>query len=291
MATDFSKNISKLPSLIRSVRKNLGLSQTEVAQVIGIDQSAYSRIEKGSQKLLIEQWFLFCELTQISPDCVMLGYVDYLRPLGTLETYLNKKMLPQKYLTHGGTSLRKVLPLVDYFHKKVGEKKWNDYLNSHGLSSDFFNFIDHEMNLNFEVDLTKELIQHHGLNRQSLDQALDLVWMPKFHGQLGYQYLSITDPLERVRSLVSNQRFYETAFQFETLHISAKKLEVALARDSSFEQFDYRSDSILGDFLCQYRKKYLLKFAEPNHDQPKIKLKELQCQFKGSAECIYQMTL
>ncbi len=86
---------SQLPALLKAIRKRQNLGQIQVAKVLKLEQSSYSRVESGIQKLTAEQWFLFCELTQTPPDAAFLGYIDLLRPIGTQVN--NTFELPERY--------------------------------------------------------------------------------------------------------------------------------------------------------------------------------------------------
>lgn len=47
-------------ALVRESRKEQKLTQTETASAIGLDQSAFSRVETGAQEMTAAQWVLFC---------------------------------------------------------------------------------------------------------------------------------------------------------------------------------------------------------------------------------------
>lgn len=48
--------------LVWIIRKRLGMRQTEMAKLLGLDQSALSRVENGRQELSAWQWL---ELTKL----------------------------------------------------------------------------------------------------------------------------------------------------------------------------------------------------------------------------------
>lgn len=48
-------------ALLRAEREKLGINQTEIARVLGIEQSALSRVEKGAQQLTAAQLLVFVD--------------------------------------------------------------------------------------------------------------------------------------------------------------------------------------------------------------------------------------
>jgi DNA-binding transcriptional regulator YiaG len=45
---------------VRALRKASGLKQAEFCQILGLDQSALSRVENGKQALQTAQWVALC---------------------------------------------------------------------------------------------------------------------------------------------------------------------------------------------------------------------------------------
>ena len=65
---------------LTNLRVDRDIKQAEVAQLLGIKQSAYSKYEKRRVKLQIEDLLKLCEFYNISADYI-LGLTDTPRPL------------------------------------------------------------------------------------------------------------------------------------------------------------------------------------------------------------------
>ncbi|MDO4154738.1 MAG: helix-turn-helix transcriptional regulator [Clostridia bacterium] len=65
---------------LTNLRVDRDIKQEEVAQLLGIHQSAYSKYEKRRVKLQIEDLLKLCEFYNISADYI-LGLTDTPRPL------------------------------------------------------------------------------------------------------------------------------------------------------------------------------------------------------------------
>lgn len=56
---------------IKAIREEKGLKQIEVANHIGVDKSAYSKIEKGTRALAIEELQKMAELFNLTTDQIL----------------------------------------------------------------------------------------------------------------------------------------------------------------------------------------------------------------------------
>ncbi|WP_110654453.1 helix-turn-helix domain-containing protein [Salinicola halimionae] len=54
--------------LLIQLRKNSGLTQAELAEIIGVDQSFISKIERGERRLDIVEFLFYCKPLQVSPS-------------------------------------------------------------------------------------------------------------------------------------------------------------------------------------------------------------------------------
>lgn len=54
--------------LLIQLRKNSGLTQSELAERIGVDQSFISKVERGERRLDIVEFILYCRPLKASPS-------------------------------------------------------------------------------------------------------------------------------------------------------------------------------------------------------------------------------
>lgn len=53
---------------IKLLRKEKGISQKALAEMIGVEQSAYSKIESGKTHLNVNTFLRICEVLQVAPE-------------------------------------------------------------------------------------------------------------------------------------------------------------------------------------------------------------------------------
>lgn len=66
---------------IKRTRKKAKVQQTALGELIGLDQSAVSRMEAGKQQLTAVQWFIFCTHFKVSPGHMRVAIRQSLRKL------------------------------------------------------------------------------------------------------------------------------------------------------------------------------------------------------------------
>jgi transcriptional regulator with XRE-family HTH domain len=69
MAESVRKRVSEI---ILKRRKDLSITQAELARKIGISRQRLSRIENKKVETTAAEWFAICEITKISPDTLNL---------------------------------------------------------------------------------------------------------------------------------------------------------------------------------------------------------------------------
>lgn len=57
--------------IIRDLREDADLTQSQVAQVLGTSQTMYARYERGANEMPIRHLIALCELYQVSADYIL----------------------------------------------------------------------------------------------------------------------------------------------------------------------------------------------------------------------------
>lgn len=67
-------NNSTVKENITRIRKDNGLSQSDMAEKLGISRTAYRNIEKGDTKLISDSLDKIADIFSLSPEEIVLGY-------------------------------------------------------------------------------------------------------------------------------------------------------------------------------------------------------------------------
>lgn len=136
---------------IQNKRKDLGLSQSEVAKTLGISRPTYIKLEQGTTKLSDQQKAILANLFDVSDDTVIKNLADTVLPSGDIRV----KQVPKENVSKfeqvllyvvskvgsrpniGQTAIYKLLYFIDfdYYEKKQEYLIGATYIkNTHGPS-------------------------------------------------------------------------------------------------------------------------------------------------------------
>jgi len=277
--------------LLRAGRKYRNLTQTEVAKHIGVDQSAYSRMEKGLQNIYIEQWLMFCELAGIPVDSAQYGCIDFLTPV-TISHEKNEGgfKIAKDFSRFRATSNRNTALLLEYAAHCLGPEKLDEFLESKKLDRDFFLLTGSTLNIDFELNLLKTLIQKSDYSKNDLVNIPKALSKNQIHGRLGNNYLKDQNPLSNIRRFVENVEFYEKNFSWKILEENSHQVVLSVTPEEHLGESKFTSDPILQDHYCRYQR--LLLENTTSHTQTKpVSIVEKECLYKSTVfrRCVYQV--
>lgn len=149
--------------VLRAIRKYYGLSQIEFAEIIEINQSTLSRIEKGVLELNAIQWVNLVDRYHLDARSLTSGKIELLElhkiNLDKTMQVGGFKKLPTKYSILSGSTTRSVYPFIKYLSDKLGENKKDEFLKQKGLDPDYFVIQNLPINIIIIQDIFLELVK------------------------------------------------------------------------------------------------------------------------------------
>lgn len=284
----------KISRIMRAARKELGLTQEMVSSRLGISQSALSKLEHGSLVPSAPQWFEFCEMTHISTDSLISGYIEKIRPADLIESAREGSFkLPRKYARHRGSKVRALLPFLDFLQNSLGEEKLKEFLVSSRMDPDFFINLDNQISLEFCLDVARSLIQKKYLKAENISNLTRPVNTPSMHGFLRGKYGQEGNKKARLQLLLSNSKSYECNFHYTVQDLKPDHVVFSIRPEEHLEESSYRHDPDLGDFLCRYKKSYFERFTTygEGNDVVTPQIDEVECHYHGAPKCVYRIEL
>ena len=279
---------------MRAARKCVGLNQVEIAQRLGISQSALSKLENGLLVPSAPQWFDFCKISGIVADTLVTGYIERNTPAliesHNLETSFK---LARRYRENRGSKARAMLPFLSYFSGHYGEEGLEKFLHSIQVDPDLFMDLDNQINLNFCIDISKQLIRDGRLKPKDIPALAKAVNNPQNHGSLNRFYDGAEGAINRLKVLLLNARYYECNFEYVIEDIKRGSIEFSVKPNRHLADFDYRDEEI-GNFFCLYKRHYFEAFANRGDTGTSSVLTEKQCHYhgaQGAEKCVYHLKI
>lgn len=276
--------IERIGQILQATRKHLGLNQTAVAPLLGLDQSALSRVESGKQMLTATQWFTFCTLGGISPDSLSFGLIELDRPESAIR-------LPNRYAFEKRSKVRSLLPLLDFARATLGERGFNSFLEDRKIDPEFFLNLNAAINFNFTLDLAESLVKKTGMSSKDAESITRTAAEAISHGSLHYFYDCIyTNPVNLIAGFVDHSAKYNTNFLYQIIDSGKNHIDVAVAPAPHMKEFNYLDNAILGDFLCHYDRGFFQSLSSYGGQKGlKVTISENMYKDRDSDRCVYRM--
>ncbi len=283
---EFTKIRKQLGQTIYNLRKTTRVSQTKLGEVLSLHQTAICRIEQGTQNLTPSELYLLSQFFDVKIDSLLVGDIDYWI---VAERFSQTPPFPERYRIYPYSKLREVLPVLEYIKNTHGVSNMNKILGKMNLNATFLINPDQKVGAYCHLDILKDLIQKGLLNTQNLDKVISYTRTMSVQGFLHNTYIAQTSSLNLLFAWILNLPHYETNFKYDVLECNKQdSCTIAVTPADHMKDVSYKDD-ILGDFLCQYRKKYFMEL--PRYiGKPPLQLVEKECHFHGHPQCVYELS-
>lgn len=279
-------------TLVRATRKQLGLVQLPVAKRLDLTQSALSRIESGRQVMTAPQWAEFCSFTGISPECIVTGYIEFVKP-AVLEPARQKIpfAMPAKYLDERGSKVRATLPLTKFFKSIYGADGFVKYCETNKIDPDFFVNLDNQINVDFSFDLVDFLRRKGHLKSADVVNMTKPAGRPEMHGQLRHTYEGLRpNVVPLMTAFAAHSLYYDCNFKYGVEEAGRKHIDVFIQPEAHMWEKLRGKDSDTAEFVSRYRKHYCERFAAFGSDHvPHVEHRESF--FKGADKCVFRVEM
>ena len=287
-----SKKLADAAGVIRAGRKLRGLSQTDLAQHLGVSQSWVSKVESAQLLPNAEEWFEACQLYGVdSEDSFRTGLIDNAKSTVMGNLYPGSSIkLPKHLLENSASKVRAVRPFLLHFENNFGKKKLHDYLIKEKIDPDFFLILDNQISIRFLTKLMADLTQMGALNAVRLRELAALAKNPNTHGKLHQVYDHADSTKVLFRNLIQNSTLYENNFDYVLNENSRSALGLIITPQPHIAVSELKAHD-LSDLVCRYKKHYFRQIASYGSLKQNTEISEHSCLFKGDSHCHYELQL
>ncbi len=248
---------------MRAARKAKGWTQVEFSKMLGVSQSALSKLESGILIPSVHQWFEFCSFAEIPADSHIGGYLDRLKEI-TIEHKLEVENFKVKkdYLVDAASSARSMSPMIQWLFSTIGESKARKLLKEMGVDADYFVDLSHQINFRFFVDLNELLKKKGLLKKQALSSVTQFASGKNAHGGLFSNYQHATDIEALMKMIFSKAAFYEQNFDYRIEDAGNQRIQFSVSpRDHLVSNRNLKFSDV-SDQMTEYRTGYFKSVME-----------------------------
>jgi transcriptional regulator with XRE-family HTH domain len=264
----------RLAHIIYSARKRKGITQAEIARTTGITQGTLSKIESAVCSVSAKHWFLLSDLLEIPTSSVWSGYIDRgIKP--RFETVKNSFKLPKTYYENAFSTVKEITPFLIYIERAFGKEKLEAYFKEKKLNKYFFVDLNNKINFLFASDLLLGFYSPEEINVSLFEKIAAIAQEPVYHGVHKEVYEKKNTAMSRLKALIENIAFYQTAYRFKVISKTATEIRFQISR---FRISDHNSATELlkiEQFQTPFREKYIEAFCTTdNQSSLKITLEK-----------------
>lgn len=209
-------------SILRAIRKQRRITQTELGDLLQTTQGAVSKIESGILEMSAFQWIRVCNHFEIDMNSLVTGKIESLGEDKTAQlrnfiSRIGSFKIPDKYTMYAASTARSVYPLLRFMEVKLGANTKNEFIKSLKIDPDYFVIMNNPINLVLIQDIVAALTQKGVLSSSNIHEILTTVPTQEVHGhtlkEIGNKSAIIT-----MRKFVDKINLYyenNTAYRFD----------------------------------------------------------------------------
>lgn len=270
---------------VQRIRKTAKVSQVALGELLGLHQSAISRIEGGQQNLSPDELLTLTTHFDISADALLSGTVNY---WALAEKFKQKAPYPPRYREYPGSTVREIMPLFYFIAKNHGQPALHRLLQNHQLDGLLFQCPDQKIGVYALIDLFSDIVANGILCNRNFAALVDETRRPEIHGFLDRVYRVQKTSAHLLHALVLNADHYDSNFVY-SCEERGKAVIIKATPARHMRHVEYRTE-VLKDTFCKYRREFIANF--PRYlGKPPLAMTERQCHFNGAESCIYELAL
>lgn len=187
--------------IIKTIRFYFNFTQIEFATILGISQSALSKIEAGNLELSAEQWINLCIRFSIEPNSILTGTIN------NLPTKLNLNdtsfKLPVAFKKDFTATVRFIEPVINFIKKTYGEKYYQNFLITHQLQEEYFCLLSNPISYNLFELFLNELTCKGILNNFTINQVLTEIDWKELGSQEKHKIAQLNSSDEKLKYIIN----------------------------------------------------------------------------------------
>jgi len=282
---DVNQNL-RIGRALQSIRSVSRVSQIKLAEILNTEQSAISRIEKGTQNLSLYELHLICLHFDVRADEFLRNEIDYWR---LAEKFGTPAPYPERYTRNPFVRYRQVSPLLEALSLAKGEAFKERILADMNFENFLVRHPDQKIGTWFELDLLEKIetskISVPGLMPSWTSMSLTRKCLGDLHTSLSNHH----SKKDAILGWYLNADLFESNFEYDIRLQGESELRMDARPGHHFAEGHFR-DHEQSHYLCDSRKSILEQIPTLSGLKT-VKIHEDQCYFQGAESCTYRIAV
>lgn len=277
---DYEYDITHQQKIIGHIKQAHHLSQSDLAQIVGVSRFKISRAEAGKCELSTSEWWNLIKHFNLDYDCPYKGLIS--TEVSPSQSEIFK--VPYRFSHNAFTGGRIIHFHLANFENIFGKKGLEEFCLKEKLNPLYLVNINNPLNINFNMVLMQTLIMKGHLNSQKVLE--DYVY--RGVASMGHNYkiesLFSGSGVKNILKLVAHADLFEQNHDFiiEDYTSSGHSVTVSFRPKEHVDLRLYRQDPFLGNLFCPMIRYYFEAMAKsPMH------VTKQACFHKGDKFCTY----
>ncbi len=273
--------VRRVAAIIRAARKQLGLTQAQMAARLGSSQSNISKYERGLLVPGILDCIEISKAAGIELESFNHGFISTGSEVGA-----GGFSLPERYRTSAeGTRVRASLGLLRAFEHFFSKEHLKVWLECNRIDEDYFVFHDHKLSFQFCLDMLRQFMKS-----RTRAEALGF-HLAQYYSNIQWPRNStlsspMAEAIQAIRSTVLHASLLEDNFNYSIVNETKRTVDLKVTPNPGLSPFRFGDVEPL---LSSVRKTIIPKVGQLSRH--KIAVRQLETTSQEGGTCLYQLVM
>jgi transcriptional regulator with XRE-family HTH domain len=241
-----------IAEIFKRLRKSAGLSQIEMANILGRDQATISRLEKGTQSLSLESVFTLSDFFELNYEDILSGHINYWK---VSEKFNITLKIDPKYLKNKKSVVRELIPLMNLLVRKKGAEALRNFLAEFQMEDLIHMSPSEAIGSSIYFDLMSKAIADGLLAEEDIPVLVKMTQSTEYHGSFYHVYEKQKGPIDIIKAYCHNSPEYEGAIENNILSSSERSVTVGFKLRDFLKDEDILSLE-LASFITKFKRSF-----------------------------------
>ncbi len=282
---DFNEEISKL---LKVIRKQYNVHQQQMSSILGLSQSAISKIESGKGALSLVGYTKLCLEFNIPTNAYLLGYIDNMNKveLGNDSFASHSFKINERLTEFPSIAVREIKPFIEYIKDAFGETYLDNTFKDLNTDPLYFYKMDNLISPSFLVDISTKIIEDKKTKLKDVFCSKTF-YLAESHGAVLNSIPRKESLFATLKAFVGVSNLYDCNYKRKVSKKNGSCIQFTMQSTPQFNEYIHnwspRHKKVLDSYYYEFTKGIC-----SISDQQDFKMEDISSNGK---ECIYQINI